>query len=283
MKKFAANAQKAILSAFFAAIFVSLFSCDVIDPPYLEDDIVVPTDSADKKVLLEDFTAHLCNNCPRAADQARAIKDLYGDRVVVVASHVGELAEPTVEHPEDFRTEAGGDVDDFFEISAIGLPRGMVDRAESGDKRVLSYGAWETAVAERVQEKAKLKIVLDAQYAEAINTIEIDVELEFVERVESNARLCLYVLEDSVIAYQKGKPDIEQYVHMHMLRAAPAGSWGIQIKDATIEAGEKIVKYFQYSIPVDADWKTKNLSVVAFVHDFDESYEVLQVEKTHVE
>ena len=61
-------------------------SCDVEEGPFItgSNTYVNP----DKKVLIEDFTGHLCPNCPDAARELEAIHDIYGDQIIGMAIHV---------------------------------------------------------------------------------------------------------------------------------------------------------------------------------------------------
>ena len=77
-------------------LFIFFGSCDVIDGP-VNEDFVIDTSggsSFDKAVLLIDFTGHKCGNCPTAGETAKMIESSFGDKVIVVASHVGTLAFP---------------------------------------------------------------------------------------------------------------------------------------------------------------------------------------------
>ena len=50
-------------------------SCDVEERPFITDYNAYI--NPEKKVLIEDFTGHLCPNCPGAAEELKAIQDIY--------------------------------------------------------------------------------------------------------------------------------------------------------------------------------------------------------------
>ena len=78
------------LKYFFAFIFTfsNIFqSCDVIEGPFTEEVILEECAEKCKKILLEDYTGHKCGNCPRAAEKAEELKEIYGDQLKKVASH----------------------------------------------------------------------------------------------------------------------------------------------------------------------------------------------------
>ena len=62
-------------------------SCDIVEGPYLTDEAITPIDTTTnsyvKKVLVEDFTGHLCPNCPDAARELDAIHGIYGDQLMM--------------------------------------------------------------------------------------------------------------------------------------------------------------------------------------------------------
>jgi hypothetical protein len=116
-----------ILFLFFALV-IFFSACEKITPPYKEskgggND----TTGVLKNVLLEDYTGHTCVNCPTAAVIAHDLKNLYGDRLIVMAVHAGYFADP---HPgifeNDYRTQAGNEWNTFFGFQ--NYPSGLIDR-----------------------------------------------------------------------------------------------------------------------------------------------------------
>src|SRR4051812_17310300 len=64
-----------------------------------------------RKVLLEDYTGHQCVNCPRAAEAAETLAIQYGNKLVVLANHVSDFANPNKDpnasaYKEDFKNIA---------------------------------------------------------------------------------------------------------------------------------------------------------------------------------
>ena len=99
---------------FGAAILLLIQACDKIEAPYREgavvvsgtndstvvigsDTIVFPSDTASprKKVLVEDYTGHLCGNCPYAGLLLNdTLRGIYGDKFITVSVHSGFFAYP---------------------------------------------------------------------------------------------------------------------------------------------------------------------------------------------
>ena len=95
----------------FAACVALVASCDVIDDPVL--DIIQPCDSDNgpvfeplgsdiQKVLLEDFTAHQCGNCPPAAELAHDLAVEHPGVVIPLGIHAGDLANTNDNYPTDW-------------------------------------------------------------------------------------------------------------------------------------------------------------------------------------
>ena len=92
----------------------------VEDGPFITDyDSYV---NPEKKVLIEDFTGHLCPNCPDAARELDAIHDIYGDQIIGMAIHVSKSFArpyPASQAPSfqyDFRTNGGDELDVIMEF-----------------------------------------------------------------------------------------------------------------------------------------------------------------------
>jgi len=93
-----------------------LFSCDKIDGPFAEIsnelEVTAEFPSLDlstvyRKILFEEYTGHLCTNCPTGHQKLEELIEIYGDTLIPICIHAGDFAKPTNELPEDFRTNAG--------------------------------------------------------------------------------------------------------------------------------------------------------------------------------
>jgi hypothetical protein len=279
---------------FFSFVLVALTSCDVIEGPY-DEKIIVPEITSDtvQRILLEDFTGHTCGNCPCAAETAYELDTTYKGRVIVVATHAGFFAEPYAAGTKfraDYRTEVGNQVDSYFQISAVGLPKGMVNRSEFDNKTVLNDGAWASAIAaiDTTPNSPVLLIDMEASYAASSRTVTMEVNLDYLKTGNNNHQLVVYVVEDSIINWQKfysgtvcnpgaayDKPD---FVHRHVLRDVVNGTWGeaVYSTGTTIPVGYKTTKNFSYTI--NPDWNSDHIAFVAFVQD-NATRRVIQVEE----
>lgn len=270
-----------------AAIF-ALASCDRVNAPYEQNpDDTNNTVEVPRKVLLTEFTGMYCTFCPLAADLAKQLKEeLYKDKLIILSVHASDLAEPRPPHNLDFRTSEGTEIFTYF--SGQTLPAGLIDRTGTTlQTKLLTAPDWDARIKDQLKKSAPLTIKLDAAYDEAEREITADVELEYFNGTSTRDQLSVFIIEDGIIAYQKDNrldpPDIEDYEHNHMLRASFNGAWGEQVSAAAApKKGDKVSKQLKFKIPEGKNWNVNKLKVIAFVHDFGGTYEIMQAEEAEV-
>lgn len=286
---------KQILSFLFAGFLI--WSCDVIEPPFIID-----TQTADtikfpvpefavrsefvKKVLLEEFTGHKCGNCPRAAEELVRLEASYHEQLVPLAIHVTDFfggADETGYYSNDYRTETGAVLNDYYGIESAGLPRGMVNRTEYNEQIILSFSEWEGALIEQLSKEPLVDVQIITQYDADSNQFAAHVQTQLLANFSSELNLSVFLVEDSIVSAQKDynhdPTTIEDYVHRHMLRKSLNGTWGDPLIDSEAEIGEKIIK--SYSSDLDVDYKLKDCYIVAFVLDAN-SREILHAEQAKI-
>lgn len=300
----------ALASALALSALTFLPACDVVDQPIPPTEVVQVRESQRRlldsleaargqlaaapvqRVLLEDYTGHQCGNCPRAARKATELQGQYGDKVVVVATHVGYFARTnaTGAYSYDFKTPAGDELDQTFHVSDFGLPQGMVDRtAPTGaGQPVTTETNWGTLVADHLSRPAEQQITLTPVLRADSGTLLLKVRVKYLTDQPSRSfRLVVNVLEDSVHNWQKdysitdpanpGK-DIADYVHRHVLRAAPLSTFGIS--SATSPAARHEMRaYLAY--PLSTAWVPRHCRVVAYLID-DATRRITQVAEADV-
>jgi hypothetical protein len=269
----------------FAGLF--FVQCDEIDEPYIEEDAVV---WHGRKILIMEFTAHLCPNCPEGHEEIESLQSAFPGAIVPVAVHCGIDAMPvtsdtTEPYHYDFTNnlsiELGGDggitSDGYFNISS--KPTATINEFASGN--LFNVQAWRSEVAKYIQSYPEFNIEIETGYAQQDSLITSDVSVEAVLNSKRNLHLCVYIVESNIIEWQKSleEPDgVEDYEHNHVLRASMNGAYGesVNTENAAVAVGDQFTK--SYSMAVDDDWNPQYLHIVAFVYDSD-SYEVLQAEE----
>jgi len=246
-----------------------------------------------RKVLIEDYTGHYCGNCPKAAETAESLKEIYCDHIVTIATHVGFFAatqsNPDNSYAYDFTTAMGDELDTQFGISAQGLPRGMVNRTEVDNKLVLAYAAWGAGVEALVGLAPDIDIDIENSYNAATRTVTTEVKSEFLTNLAGTFNVVVVITEDSIVNWQNIYPfnpvpgyptgDVENYVHRHVLRSSFNSTWGEEIAKGDVVANTTTTKTYTMVLP--EEWVEDRCSVVAYVYETS-SNEVVQAEDSKV-
>jgi hypothetical protein len=277
---------RTITKLFIPALFLGLTGCDYVgDPtPPQTDGGGGEQPTVPRKVLLEDITGHRCNNCPRAARIAQALKDdLYGEDLILVGVHAGGFAPPYAPigdgfYDTDHRTPDGISYQEAFSVSFF--PAGLISRRSFASSDIVSEGSWGAAVSEIIGQPSAFDLSIDTIIIDG-GSITATIDLSFVEDVEGDHNLVVYLLEDHVVDWQLDSeatpPDVEDYDHRHMLRANLNGTWGQPVVTGSVAAGQTVT----VSLPAYAlnpAWNTANLSLVAWVYNTT-TEEVMQAEE----
>jgi len=290
----------------FIILIGFLNSCDVLEGPYMDDTVI---NGEGKNVLIEDFTAHRCSNCPDAAREIEAIHDVYGSRIISLAIHAGfQFAYPypldTTVNPNqkftyDFRTIWGDEMDAEFGLSASGLPNGMINRidwTENGGEHRKAFSQWASITADELDKEVQFGININSTVISG-DTIDITIDTEALTSLSGNYKLVVCLSENNIINWQTDDGyDDSDYVHNHVLRSLLTTSWGDDLTSGTIYNGD--IFNHTYSIDLSAlennniqnslsmnlgngnsgGWNPNNLYVIAYVYNAS-NYEILQVEQ----
>ncbi len=247
-----------------------------------------PTPNNPKRnILIEDFTGHLCANCPAAAEKAKELEKANDGQVIVIGIHgEGTFTSTTSGLPGftyDFTTPEGTEMDAFFGASAKGLPVGMISRRDLDNSKLLGSSKWPAAVEAVKNLDAIAYVDVHARYQEDDDEIIcIDTKVDVLGGYDADLIVVSTVLEDSIVGYQINGSEgpISDYVHMHVMRSAPLGAFGTPIGTAPYTSNDEFTQ--RVSIQKGADWVAKNLKVISYIYN-KETYEILQVAENHVE
>jgi hypothetical protein len=264
-----------------------IYSCDKLEPPYS----TVKGGGIDtmnkRTILLEDYTGHKCVNCPGATAIAKTLDSIYMGKVIVMAVHAGMFASPDPSglYTANYQTNEGTYWFSPNGFNLVGTPMGMVDRADFNGTKPLMDGSWTAAVVTEFAKAKEAIVSVTATSTDGSTQASASIKTRFLSARNGTFMLHVCILEDSVISAQKNgdskigpKPDIVNYVHMHMLRQTPTGNLG-----EVLARNPDNVQVFSknYNITLNPAWKVKHLSVVAFVAD-STSKTVVQAAKVHL-
>lgn len=264
-------------------MFLLAFSgCDIVTDPLADAATpTVPDGEAVRNVLLEDCTGFRCTNCPQADAMADQLKELYGDRLILVGVHMKEqFAGPLWPYDDgyydtDFRTEAGNAYNDEFDI--VGLPQGLIDRTPYNNVFAQGIGSWGEAVAARMELPPGMDIRFTG-FNQSGNTVSGVIEVAVLQPVQGDHSLTIYLTEDHVIDWQlDGNTDIPDYDHRHVLRGALNGPWGQSLISGGAQPGDTLTIEFNHTLPGNV-LEPANCALVAYVYSTQgaDLYEVKQ-------
>ncbi len=98
-------------------------------------------------------------------------------------------------------------------------------------------------------------------------TITTEISAKFYDDVNKELRFNLYVLEDSVMAYQSSAPNPNNYYHSKVMRTALGGAWGLanSIPNPAL-TGQTYTHQFTYTVP--ANYDMQKLRLIALVGEY---------------
>lgn len=281
------------ITSFVYALFLGclLFAgCDKIEGDTFyeivnNEDVTVTFPDVDpatvfRKVLIEEFTAHRCTNCPEGHQTLESLHQQYGDTLVAVGIHYGTLAKPLGStFSYDFRTEAGTRIGDAYNINA--MPSAIVNR--NNEPGGWPREQWNSVIRDVDRSQVYAAVQLINEYDAGNKKLKANVKVTMLKDYATSLRLVLFVLEDGIVKPQKdGSEDVLDYTHNHVLRAALTDPFGYPLRSSAGDwkAGDTDI----YAASIDlsnTDWVPENCSVVAFLYDAI-GEDVLQVETAKV-
>jgi hypothetical protein len=239
-----------------------------------------------KQVLMEEFSTAPCQFCPDAAVLVEQFEQQYGNQLIVVQHHAGFSTDAMTipEHSEYASGLSGG---------SSFAPAASIDRwvppGESTPYLSRSNNGWSTPVANRVFAPAAVDMNVETYFNFGSRQLQADVEMDFADAVRPDARLTVFLVEDTVIGSGSGYDQVNAYngsaghpyfgagnpivgyPHRYVVREVLSGTWGDLIDPSSV--GSQQTKTYNFTVPVTYDYE--QLRVVAFlsnyVQDPDES------------
>lgn len=236
-----------------------------------------------KRVLVEDFTAHQCGNCPAAAIIAEAMAATYPEQVSVMAIHAGNLAVTDDDHFDtDWTTEEGDVFWDQLDFQAN--PVGRINRI-GGVGAFWPPAQWEEQAVQEMAQSPALGLQYDYDWVPANNHLNLHLHGTFYEDVAGPIQVAWLILESHIIDYQldySANPEVvEDYEFNHVLRGSVHGALGIGFGDAATGASAGDVATQSATFTWNDSWLIENATVLAVVTDAN-GY-VLNVAEIHLD
>lgn len=246
-----------------------------------------------RHVLLEEYTAIHCGNCPDGHKMASGILAKHPQQVFLMNVHGTALASPTG-NEVDLRTAFGEDLIEQAGVESTGIPAGSVNRHvfSSQTATALRRDFWEERIEEMLAMPTYVNIAAKAKLDWAKRELSVTVQLYYTGTPSASSNFIhVAVLQDSITGYQNGAnmnpaqvlPD-KSYLHMHVFRHFLTGQWGEEVQ--TQGAGKLMEKTFTQTLPErigNVDLNLFDLQFIAFVSENkEEIMNVCSVETEHL-
>ncbi len=259
----------------------------LIDTTYVESVLQTPED---KNVLVELFTGVSCINCPAAHVTLDNVIAANPGRVIGVAMH--STAEPaSQDDPPPGTRQNLGSADAQTIVAHYGEPGarpvGAVDRVVHSATFLNSIfdiaGNFNGYASTQLAKTTPVNLTLTSTYDASAKSGVILAELHYTAAQSDSDKLTIYLIEDSIVTsqLQADNSDDTNYVHNDIMRMAVTNALGDRI-NTTLVAGTVVKKAYSYNIS-DALWRPEHMRLVAFVHRFSGSDEILQVKEVAVQ
>lgn len=229
--------------------------------------IVVPKSVVQRKVLLENFTTAQCPNCPAAHDMINGWFTNGLENVIWLAHHAGYYTDSwTIPVNEDLLVF-------FNDGGATYAPAMMLDRYHFSERNnpgpVFFTGETyaKTLVDQRVAEPAFVNLAIEGEINSSTLDLDLTISGQFTADLSGkDIRLGLYILEDGLTGTQAGATGT--YTHDHVVRKALSASFGDE--NVITSSGEDDTYSKTYESTLNSSWKIDNLTIVAFLAEYNE-------------
>lgn len=239
-----------------------------------------------RKVLLENFSTAQCGNCPRVHEIIKGILEDRND-VAWVVHHAGYGT-------DTYTIDASNSYLWFYGGGGTYAPAAMLDRRCLKDLNAQGAQGVATAPVFFPESKQKLEEFIDYcmeqpsfislnitdVYNEETRELTVKVTGESTAELAQAPNINIFLTEDGLYGYQSGGGN--NYPHSHAIRKVMTSTWG----DALTFDGENKFEV-TYTYKLNNDWKAENMSVIAFVSDYNsKNYNectVLNTEFKHLE
>ncbi len=289
---------------FLSLIAATVFqSCDKVKQPFREN-LNVDTScfftplvgGANRKVLLEEFTGHLCGNCPPTTVYiSDTLKPRYADSLVVITIHAKYFAEvcpsaaacsgslPPGSFTKDFRCEVGEKTYEYYNSAATN-PISMVNRfGFPTSTHLKSKSQLAGLINSQLLTTATVRLRIQNTFDESTRKLSSCIESKFLAYMNGSYKLQVVLTEDSIVDWQLWyghvPESVPDFTFHHVLRGTMNSNFGTDLVSGSIAPDSTVKSGFFYDIP--ADWNADHVNVVAFIYN-NSTKEVIQVEEVKI-
>jgi hypothetical protein len=158
-----------------------------------------------KNVLVEEFTAVRCSNCPEATASLKTIEKANPGRLFVAKLHTGSLGFPIKPTDPDLRNNDAIDVDNLLGGSAQGQPAAVIDRIPNTATGAFSYvyttGVWPSLIAQQLAQSTPVNLSLTGTKT-SDTTVKATCDFTLTDTTSAALSYGFYIIEDGIKATQ---------------------------------------------------------------------------------
>ncbi len=253
--------MKTHIARFFALIVLiglGMTQCKKKSDEPTGPEATVPENFA-RKVLIEEVTGEWCTACPSGAAKLQQFHQEHPNGVVIISVHRNDPFEVNDYYRilSNWQATYSGD-------NTIYFPSAAFDRRlwDNGKIFLVTLKDWDNALSERLGKTTDAGLYIEANLAASEGKIYANVYAA-TKTDYNNIRVTVCLIEDNVPesepGAQHGNSD-PNYLHHDVLRATftPAGGEAI-----SLHPGQVWNK--TYTLPLESNYKSENLHVVAFI------------------
>lgn len=231
--------------------------------------------SQQKNVLLEDFTASNCTNCPKGREVIDNLLAANPGRMEVVEVHQGVLSFPLLAGNPALKTQDGEDLAAYLGPPPF-WPSGAVDRNLYPTGILVDRNLWPTYVPQELDSTLKVMLGVNTNYDSSSRVLTGSVTIDFLQTITTPLNVTVLITESGIVAAQLDGIIIDTfYVHRDVLRDIITGVQGDLVTGNKIQGSAWTYKLTSpYMVP--AEWNADSCRIIALVSETQGSYQVLQ-------
>lgn len=245
---------------------------------YCKDVFTYSGTSANRTVLIEEFSGAWCGHCPDGEAELEEILADYPANVIALAYHGGDAMD----------TNAGYDVSDL--VNAQSFPAASVNRVFSSAEGNIAVGRdfWAGMVAAQLNRYTPAEVSIEHTYNPASHILRVTLTADFMDDAYGDMRFALAITENEVTGTGAGYDQVNfynstfghpfagmgnpiiGYHHQRVVRAMPGGAFGTAGVIPTVaNAGDQYSEEFLFVVP--SSWDEQELSLVGILAYHNES------------
>ncbi len=232
-------------------------------------------------VLFEHYTGVNCVTCPQANVYQYDLENQFGDSLISINIHAGNLATPGPNDP-DFTTSEGDEYWNFF--TPFTPNAGINRRMNTGMGQPYTFGPaeWIDEIDSVLNIPSPVDMNISYTYNPVINEFDITVHNTIQTNLSGDHNIVYCIVEDDVVASQDSSFSvIQNYSHQNVFRDALTNPWGDLLFSGSINTGAIFIKHVQY-VPSSAIQNINNCSIIAYIRNTT-TENVIQVAKQDID